>query len=94
MDEEFYIFKPCKTTAAFQGTLKKQISLDMNSVKRILEKEGYKIELALNDLVIARKGHIVNIYNTGKILIKNIEDEEKAKKVIESIYKKIIKEKD
>ena len=91
MTKGFFVFQPCKTTAAFQGTLKKQIDLDMDHVKKILEKEGYEIKLSISDLLIAKKGHTINIFKNSKVMVKGISNEDEARKIISQIYKKIIK---
>ena len=91
MTEEFFVFQPCKTTAAFQGTLKKQIDLNMDNVKDILEKEGYEIKLSISDLVIAKKEYTVHIFKNSKVMVKDVSNENQAKKIILSIYEKIIK---
>jgi len=89
--QEIFIFKPCKTTAAYQGNLKKNISLDMNYAKNALEKQGYKIEISIKDLIIAKKEHTINVFKNCKILLKGVSEEKKARNIIENLYKKILK---
>lgn len=89
--DEIFIFKPCKTTAAFQGNLKKNSSIDMDFAKKALEKQGYKIEIAIKDLIIAKKEYTLNVFKNNKLLLKGISDEKKAREIIEKIYKKILK---
>ncbi len=88
MKDDLFVFKPCKTKAAFQANFE-NIKFDLEKVKKILEKENYKIELSLNDLIIAKKGYMLNVFKNGKILIKEIKEESVAKKTIKEIYKKI-----
>ena len=90
-NSEIFIFKPCKTTAAYQGNLKKNISLDMTHAKKVLENQGYKIEISIKDLIIAKKEHTINVFSNCKILLKGVSEEKKARKIIEKLYSKILK---
>ncbi|MCD6546949.1 MAG: hypothetical protein J7K22_00120 [Nanoarchaeota archaeon] len=91
---EIVIFQPCRTGAAFQGTPKKNLKLNMNKVKEVLSKKGFKIKLALKDVVIAEKKYVFNIFKDGRIMIKEIKNEEEAKKQIKNLFKLIKETKD
>ena len=88
MKEELFVCKPCKTKAAFQANFE-NISFDMKNIEKILKKENYSIELSLNDLIIAKKEHTLNIFKNGKIMIKDVKSEKESKEIIKKIYKKI-----
>ncbi len=87
MKKELFVFKPCKTNVAFQANFE-DVEFDLKSIKEILIKEGYKIELLLNDLIIAKKEHTLNVFKNGKIIIRN-KNEKESREIIKRIYKKI-----
>ena len=80
MKNDIFIFKPCTTGDAFQGVVKRHVKINLSKAEKILKEEGYKIEVLLHDLIIAKKDYPINIFKDGRILLKNIKDEEKAKK--------------
>lgn len=88
MSKELFIFKPCKTKAAFQANFK-NVQFNLKDVESVLKKEKYNIEISLNDLIIAKKNHILNVFKNGKIIIKNVDNEKESKEIIKKIYKKI-----
>ncbi|MCD6576212.1 MAG: hypothetical protein J7K73_03570 [Nanoarchaeota archaeon] len=90
MKSNYYIFKPCTTGAAFQGVVKKLVKIDMSKAKEILKKEGYEIKLSLKDMIIAKNKYTINIFKDGRVLVKEIKDEEKAKEIIKKIYEKLL----
>ncbi len=90
MKKEIFVFKPCKTKAAFQANLKNSVNLDMKKIKEILSNNNYKIELFIEDLIIAKKEkYVINVFKDGKIILRDEKNKEKAKKIIKEVYEKI-----
>jgi hypothetical protein len=85
--EKVFIFRPCKTGAAFEAILKKNVKLDLEKISKTLEENGYKI-LALTDYILMIRGdYELSIFPSGKVLIKDINDATLAEMIIEKIYK-------
>jgi TATA-box binding protein (TBP) (component of TFIID and TFIIIB) len=89
-NEEIFLFKPCKTSIAFQSTLKKG-TLDLHKCESALRKAGYSIELSTKSLIVAKSKLSVSIFPSGRILVKDTTDEDEAKKIIEKIYSLCLK---
>ena len=90
MKKEIFVFKPCKTKLAFQANLSNPNILDMKKIRKILSENNYKIELSLDDLIIAKKEkHILNVFKDGKIIVRDEKNKEKAKKIIKEVCEKI-----
>ncbi len=86
----FYLLKPCKGYAGYLSTTKERTKVDLKSLIGGLESQGYEV-LDVKHLLIAKKGVEVTIYPSGKLLVKT-DDEEEARKAVESIYEIILPE--
>lgn len=85
MDSDFYILKPCKSTAAYEAVPKRNIKLDLKGLLQRLITAGYDEICDANVMIIVKKDYEVSIYRSGKLLIKT-EDELKAKRLAAEIF--------
>ena len=90
-----YLLRPCKSTAAFEALPESNSSaekfrLDLNSCQEILAPLGYEEVCDAKVLLILKKEIEVTIYPDGKLILKT-DEKEIAKKVMNEIYDKILK---
>ena len=86
IDENVFVFKPCKTGAAFQGTLKRNVKLDLSKCEKALNEFGYKTLLKTKDVLIVNSRYNISIFPSCRIIVKGITDEKEAREVVEKIY--------
>jgi len=84
-----YTIKKCRTKGAFKGMLNKSKNFDFSSALKKLKTKKYKILAETPILVVVEKKGKFSLDNNGSILLKDVDDEKKAKKLITNFYKDI-----
>jgi len=85
--KEIFVFKPCRTGAAFQGDLKKNLKLDLTKCEKVLKGAGYEIVLNTANVLIIKSKYNISVFPTGRVLVKDITDEKEACAAVEKVYK-------
>jgi hypothetical protein len=87
-EDKLFMIRLCSDGAAYEAIPKKRLRLDIGGLKRILESRG-DCEIALwtpQFMVFKWKSDIeVTIVDDGKMIIRNVETEEDAKRIAETI---------
>jgi ArsR family metal-binding transcriptional regulator len=86
MTNEIFIVKPCSTRAAFEGVLKRQTKLDLTDYSRALSNRGYELVAVTDYIIVAKKEYEFTIFPSGRVLVKDIDDPDLAKTLIEKLY--------
>jgi len=87
INDEMFLFKPCKTGAAFQANLRKDLRLDLTKCEKTLKENGYEIVLNTRNVLIVKSKYNISIFPSGRVLVKDITDEDEACKQVEKVYK-------
>lgn len=86
MELKNFVGKPCSNKTSFEFLPKKQIFLDLEKISKKLN----NLEINSKILLILKEDNTtISIFRNGKILIRGIKEEEKAKKIVENLLKKI-----
>ncbi len=80
-----YTSKPCRKEDSIQITPEEEKNLDLKALTSKLEELGYEKKLATDNMAIVKKKHKITIFPSGRILIKNTQNEEEAEKIVEGI---------
>jgi len=95
-DESFLplFVKLCSDKAAFEVRTKQQLALNMDEVKRTLEKsEEHKIVVYTPHVVILRSGTAeTTLSRDGRMLIKRVSNEAEATQVARQVLRTILRE--
>lgn len=83
MPDELFIMRPCKGSAAYSITPKRQLKLNLAALKSIFQKILAETPFML---IAQRDGIEVTVYESGKILVKKTEDMGKVRRIAEEIY--------
>ncbi len=86
METDFFILKPCKSTAAYEAIPKRKMNLKLDTLKKDLNSAGFKEVCDAKVMIIVEKGTEISIYPSGKLLIKT-DQEQLAKASAGEIYK-------
>jgi hypothetical protein len=89
MEGEFYLLRPCKTSAAYEAIPKKNIRIDLGKCSSRLKIHGYKIACDAKVMLVVRNGCEISIHPSGKLIIKT-DLEDVAKSVADRIYELIV----
>jgi len=65
----FEVVKPCKSCKSYILMPKEKLKLNLEKLKRILEKLQFKTKAYTGSLLSTEKGCKINIYLSGKIVI-------------------------
>ena len=65
----FDVVKPCKSCKSYVLMPKEKLKLDLENLKRILEKRQFKTKAYTGSLLSTEKECKINIYLSGKIVI-------------------------
>ncbi|WXG44840.1 MAG: hypothetical protein WED04_12555 [Promethearchaeati archaeon SRVP18_Atabeyarchaeia-1] len=80
------VVRPCSTKAAYEGILTRQVRLDLNECSKTLRAKGYEI-IALTDYVmVVKKEYELTLFPSGRVLAKDVESMDLAKKTIEKLH--------
>lgn len=84
-----YTIKKCKTKGAFKGMLIKSKNFEFSLALKKLKTKKYKILAETPILVVVEKKGKFSLDNKGSVLLKDVDGEKKAKKLITNFYKDI-----
>lgn len=88
METDFFILKPCKSTAAYEAIPKRNMNLKLDDLKPNLKLGGYNEVCDAKVMIIVEKGTEISIYPSGKLLLKTA-DEKVAQECAEELYRHI-----
>lgn len=80
-----YFSKLCTSGAAFEFSPKKEMKLDLEKVAEKLRSETLVEAETPFVLMIKYADAKISIFKSGKIIVRNVEDTRKAKKIAEKI---------
>jgi ArsR family metal-binding transcriptional regulator len=80
------IIRPCATKAAYEGILKRKVSLNLTEFSDKLKDKGYELIAVTNYVMVVRKGYELTIFPSGRVIVKDIDDLESAKVIIEKLH--------
>ncbi len=83
---DMFLVKPCKTGATYEVLPKKILELKDYEMERALRRIGYKIKACTPYVVVAEKETEVSLFPSGRILVKELKDETKVRKLAKEIY--------
>jgi ArsR family metal-binding transcriptional regulator len=82
--------KPCRSSDSFQFVSKKPVSLNLIKISKQLEEKGVFIDFTTEFLLSMKVNNKkVSLFRSGKIIIKEIDNEETAKQIAEKIFELI-----
>lgn len=81
-----YTSKPCRKEDSYQIVSEDDMDLNLNNVASKLEEIGYEKKLATEKMAIMHKENKITIFPSGRVLIKNTQDEEKAESIADEIF--------
>ncbi|MFQ5838400.1 MAG: hypothetical protein ACE5HJ_06420 [Thermoplasmata archaeon] len=80
----YFMMRPCKTTAAYFATLRKNLTLDLEEAGETLRGRGYRIT-DCGVLLIIHDDPERTLYRTGRVLVK-VAEEGVARRAVEELY--------
>ncbi|MBN2127520.1 MAG: hypothetical protein JW703_03970 [Candidatus Diapherotrites archaeon] len=87
LDFSEFVPKPCRSSDSFQFVPKKEEKLDLMKISKILESKGVFIDFATEFLLSMKVNNKkTSLFRSGKIIIKEIDNEEDAKKIAEKVF--------
>lgn len=85
-----FVVQPCKSRMAFEFLPKKKDSLEIEKVSANLKKSGIEIEVETGFLLVCRlQSHGISVFKSGKIIVKDCENETEARKTAELLMQKM-----
>lgn len=84
--------KPCRTKSAFEFLPKQRLELDLEKTALTLRSEGIFVEAETPFVLMLKSGDFsVSFFRSGKILVKNVQEELKARQIAETIVNAVNK---
>ena len=82
----YSVLKPCRTKAAFEGTPRKRLSLDLSRLASALLEMGHRLEADAGLMVamVDPKGVGYSVYRSGRVLVKT-QDRTDAERILKEI---------
>ena len=87
MELSDFVGKPCKSRVAFEFIPKKRVKLDLEKAAKDLREDGVFIEIETPFLLVLKIGVPVTLFQSGKILIKETNVEQEARKTALKLVK-------
>ncbi len=85
-----FVMQPCKSRLAFEFVPKKKQFLELHKVTEGLKQSGVLVEAVTPFLIMGRcKGSGISIFKSGKIIIKDTNIEDEARKTAEWLISKM-----
>lgn len=85
-----FVVEPCKSRLAFEFLPKKKQSLNLKKIAIAFKKNGVLIEVETDFLIMARlKDSGISLFKSGKIIVKDTNIEDEARKIAQSLIKKM-----
>ncbi|MDD4250981.1 MAG: hypothetical protein PHX27_02205 [Candidatus ainarchaeum sp.] len=86
MELKNFTLKPCSNKTSFEFLPKNKTTLDLKKISKKLN----NLEINSKILLILKKDDAtISIFKTGKILVRGIKDESKAREIVLNLIKKI-----
>jgi TATA-box binding protein (TBP) (component of TFIID and TFIIIB) len=80
------IVRPCSTKAAYEGVLKRKVSLNLTESSNKLKDKGYELIAVTDYVMVVRKVRELTIFPSGRVIVKDTDDLESAKTLIEKLH--------
>jgi TATA-box binding protein (TBP) (component of TFIID and TFIIIB) len=80
------VIRPCSTKAAYEGILTRKVNLNLSECSSILKDKGYELLAVTDYVMVVRKNYELTIFPSGRVVVKDINDLESAKTVIEKLH--------
>ncbi|WXG47474.1 MAG: hypothetical protein WED05_12575 [Candidatus Atabeyarchaeum deiterrae] len=80
-----FIIRPCSTKAAFEAVLKRQVRINLTESSKELESKGYELIAVTDYVMVVKRDYEFTVFPSGRVLIKDIEDMNVAKSLIEKL---------
>ena len=87
---EMFVGTPCTSSRSYYIVPRKNVRVDLEKVSEKLSEIGWTIKKRSKGIVIAEKEYTIAVFPSGKILIRDILDEEVAKKIAEEVFPKVM----
>ena len=82
MDLENFVCRPCRSGADYEFIPKQRLSLDLEELAGILLKKDIDVHTETPYVLLLKiDSKFFSFYKSGKIVVKTIQDPEKAKKI-------------
>ena len=92
MKFEEYVGRVCTSRTAYEFIPKSKRKINLKKIEDTLRKNKIFIEIASDIIILIKyKGKPISIFKSGKILIKETNDEKTAKQIIKALVKLIEK---
>ena len=86
MELKDFTGKPCRNKSAFEFLPKQRQDIELEQIATVLREKGIQIEADTPFVLMLRvEGHSISMFKTGKILIKNLKEEKKARAIAEQL---------
>jgi len=85
-----FVGTPCSTSRSYYIVPRKNMRVNLEKLSEKLNEIGWKIKKKSKGIIIAEKEYTIAIFPSGKILIRDILDEEVAKKIAEEVFPKVM----
>lgn len=86
-----FVAQPCKSRIAYEFIPKQKQQLELQKIADKLRLTDVFVEIETPYLLMLKiSGHPVSFFRSGKIIVKDTNDREEARKVAESLIKKIV----
>jgi ArsR family metal-binding transcriptional regulator len=80
------IIRPCSTKAAYEGILKRKVNLNLIESSNKLKNKGYELIAVTDYVMVIKKNYELTVFPSGRVIVKDINDLESAKTVIEELH--------
>jgi len=88
MELDDFVGQPCKSRLAYEFIPKKNTTLKLESVAASLRKNGVMVETETPFLLMVKlAGKNCTLFRTGKIIVKETREMEKAREIAEKLVK-------
>ncbi|MFH1586504.1 MAG: hypothetical protein ABID38_01450 [Candidatus Diapherotrites archaeon] len=91
MELSDYTGKPCRSRQAYEFIPKRKHSLDLEKSAKLLKSEDVYLEVVSPYLLMLNlDGTSLSLFKSGKIIVKETKDAEKARKIAEKLVSRLI----
>ena len=87
---EMFVGTPCSTSRSYYIVPRKNMRVNLEKLSEKLNEIGWKINKKSKGIIIAEKEYTIAIFPSGKILIRDVVDEDVAKKIAEEVFPKVM----
>jgi len=93
MSGEMFIGTACPSSRSYYIVPKETIRVNLEILAEKLAEKGWKIKKKSKGILIASKEHTIAVFPTGKILIRDVIEEDLAKRIGEEVFPLVLKSK-